>query len=86
MCLSGARKSVLYAAQIIDHIDVVRTGKVRRALVLDLGYEYYKMADYEEAVSTWKKVPKVKDELYVKTLNNLGSAYILQKKFVDEEF
>ena len=57
------------------------TGKVRRALVLDLGYEYYKMADYEEAVSTWKKVPKVKDELYVKTLNNLGSAYILQKKF-----
>ena len=57
------------------------TGKVRRALILDLGYEYYKMADYEEAVSTWKKVPKVKDELYVKTLNNLGSAYILQKKF-----
>jgi tetratricopeptide (TPR) repeat protein len=56
-------------------------GKERRAALVELGFEYYKMGDYAEAVNIWKKVDKTKDDLSVRTLNNLGSAYILLKHF-----
>jgi tetratricopeptide (TPR) repeat protein len=56
-------------------------GKDRHVALVDLGFEYYKMGDYGTAVSTWKKVPKSNDDLYVRTLNNLGSAYIIMKKY-----
>lgn len=56
-------------------------GKVRRTHLVDLGFEYYKMGNYDGAIAIWKKVPKSNDALYARTLNNLGSAYIITKKF-----
>lgn len=56
-------------------------GKDRQSALVDLGFEYYKMGSYDEAVSVWKKVSKTNDDLYARTLNNLGSAYIIMKKF-----
>ncbi len=56
-------------------------GAAKRPILVDLGHEYYKMQDYEEAVKAWKKVEKGTDDLMVRTLNNLGSAYILLKKY-----
>lgn len=56
-------------------------GKVRASSLIDLGYEYYKVGNYSEAIAIWKKVSKSDPVLYVRTLNNLGSAYIVTKKF-----
>jgi tetratricopeptide (TPR) repeat protein len=56
-------------------------GKARHVHLVDLGFEYYKMGDYDQAVLTWGKVKKSDENLYVRTLNNLGSAYIIMKKF-----
>jgi tetratricopeptide (TPR) repeat protein len=56
-------------------------GKERQAAMVDLGFEYYKMGDYSEALSVWKKVAKSNDDIYARTLNNIGSAYIILKKF-----
>lgn len=56
-------------------------GPDRQSAFIDLGFEYYKMGNYDEAVAIWKKIPKSNDPLYVRTLNNLGSAYIIMKKF-----
>ena len=58
-----------------------KDSKERRMALVDLGFEYYKMANYTEAVEIWKNVDKVKDDISVRTLNNLGSAYIILKKF-----
>lgn len=57
------------------------SGKTRQTHLIDLGFEYYKMGQYDEAVSIWKNTPKSNDTLHVRTLNNLGSAYIILKKF-----
>ena len=56
-------------------------GPAGQSALVDLGFEYYKMGNYDEAVALWKKIPKSNDPLYVRTLNNLGSAYIIMKKF-----
>ena len=56
-------------------------GKARASNLIDLGFEHYKMGNYDEAIAIWKKVPKSNEALYVRTLNNLGSAYIMTKKY-----
>ena len=57
------------------------SGADRRGALVDLGFRYYKIHNLDEAVKTWKKVEKKSDEITVQALNNLGSAYILMKKF-----
>ena len=57
------------------------SGSDRRGLLVDLGFEYYKIHHLDEAIQTWKKVEKKSDDTTVRALNNLGSAYILMKKF-----
>ena len=70
----------IYIKDLQSKIESIK-GSARQAVLVDLGFEYYKMGQYNEAILVWKKIPKSKDTLYVKTLNNLGSAYIIMKKF-----
>ncbi len=53
----------------------------RRGLLVDLGYEYYKVHNLDDAVKSWKKIEKKSDEVTVRALNNLGTAYIIMKKY-----
>ena len=53
----------------------------KRPMLVDLGFKYYSLNDYQEAVKIWKSVPLENDSLTITVLNNLGSAYIQMKEF-----
>lgn len=56
-------------------------GEEKRIALLELGLEYYKMNKFTDAIQTWDKVERAKDDITVRLLNNLGSAHILLKQF-----
>ncbi len=57
------------------------TASKRLPSQIDLGLEYYKMGDYDKAVEIWKGLKPSDPKTEVIVLNNLGSAFILQRKF-----
>ena len=50
-------------------------------LKIDLGFEYYKMGDYPNALTVWREIKTNDPKLEVTVLNNMGAALILDRKF-----
>lgn len=82
--LKHAEEQMKAQMKTVDKLASEMTGassKKRIEAEIDLGFEHYKMGDYPKAVEIWKAVKTPDQSSEVLVLNNIGSAFILQRDF-----